>query len=131
MPITYSIDRARRWLFAEAKGSVTYSEVVAHLGKERNDNGLPFNELIDATQATVVFSNAEVRKIVELLRDLGRHNALGPTAVVTGNDISYGTMRMLEILVEDVCDVRPFRDRSEAEAWLKTIPVPRPPAQEG
>ena len=49
MPIAYTIDRARRWLLRRPKGSVTYSEVVAHLGKERDDNGLPFNELIDAT----------------------------------------------------------------------------------
>lgn len=131
MPITYLIDRTRRRLSAVAKGSVTYSEVIAHLGKERDDSGLPLHELIDATQATAVFSPSEVRQIVDRLRDLGRSNALGPTAVVTGNDVSYGIMRMLEILVEDVCDVRPFRDRREAEEWLNTIPMPRPPAKEG
>ena len=131
MPITYTIDSTRRWLFTVAKGTVTYSQVEAHLGKERDDNGLPFTEFIDATQATADLSAEEVRQVVDLLRDLGRHNALGPTAVVTGDDVSYGIMRLLEILVEDVCDIRPFRDRGEAEEWLKTIPVPRPPAQEG
>jgi hypothetical protein len=129
MPIDYSIDRARRWLFAVANGSVTYSEVVAHLGKERDDNGLPFTELIDATEARAALSAAEVRQIVDLLRDLGHRNALGPTAVVTGDDMSYGVMRMLGILVEDVCDIRPFKDRSKAEEWLSTIPMPRSPAQ--
>jgi hypothetical protein len=130
MPITYSIDRARRRLFAVAQGSVTYSEVVSHLEKERDDDGLPFPELIEAREATVVLSAAEVRQVVELLRNLGRHNALGPTAVLVGNDVSYGVVRMLEVLVEDVSDIRPFRERSAAEEWLNSIGRQRPPAQE-
>jgi len=130
LPITYSIDRAQQRLFAVAVGVVTYSEIVAHLEKERDDSGLPFPELIEATGAKVALDAAEVRQVVERLRDLGYHNALGPTAVVTVDDFSYGIMRMLETLVEDFCDVRPFRSRSDAEEWLDTIPTRRPPTQE-
>jgi hypothetical protein len=121
MPITYSIDSAQRRLYAVAEGSVTYAEIVAHLGKERDDNGLPLPELIEAIEATAVLTAAEVREVVERLRALGRDSALGPTAVVTDDDTSYGIMRMLEVLVEDVCDIRPFRDRDEAEEWLNAI----------
>ena len=131
MPITYSIDRARRRLFTAAEGSVTYPEVMAHLEKERVDNGLPLNELVVATRAKVAFSPVDVRQVIKRLRDLGRHHALGPTAIVVDDDLSYGMMRMLEMLVEDVCDVRPFRNAGEAEAWLNTIPMPRPPTQVG
>ena len=118
MPIAYSVERERRWLFAVAEGEAGFSEIATHLRKERDDGGLPFPELIDATRATVALSGAEVRRVVDLLRDLARHGALGPTAVVVGDDVSYGVMRMLEILVEDVCAVRPFRGRLEAEEWL-------------
>jgi hypothetical protein len=131
MSITYTIDRARRRLFTVAEGSVTFSDITAHLEKERNDNGLPFTELIDATRATVAFNTSDVRRIVDRLRNLGRNNALGPTAILTGDDVSYGIMRMLEMMVSDVCDVRPFRSRGKAEEWLNAIPMPRPPAQEG
>ena len=127
MPITYDLDQARRRLAAVATGAVTYPDVLAHLEMERLDDGLPLHELINATNATAVLSTEEVRGVVEQLRGLGRVNALGPTAVVVGNDVSYGILRMLETLVEDVCDVRPFRNRAEAEAWLETIPQPRPP----
>jgi hypothetical protein len=130
MPITYSIDLALRRLFAVATGSLTYSELLAHLEKERDDNGLPLTEIIDATQATVVLSAAEVRMVVQRVRDLGRRNALGPMAIITGDDISFGIMRMMEMLIEDVCDVRPFRNRGKAEEWLDTIPMPRSPSQE-
>ena len=131
MPITYSIDRARRRLSTVAVDSVTCSEVMAHLDKERVDNGLPLTELVVATRAKVAFSPVDVRHIIERLRVLGRHHALGPTAIVTDDDLSYGMMRMLEMLVEDVCDVRPFRNVGEAEAWLNTISMPRPPTQVG
>jgi hypothetical protein len=47
---------------------LTYSEIVAHLGKERDDDGLPFTEFIDATQATVALSAAKVRQVVDRLR---------------------------------------------------------------
>jgi len=131
MPISYSIDRAHRRLFTVAEGPVTFSDIMVHLEKERNDNGLPFMELIDATRATAAFNAADVRRIVDQLRNLGRNNALGPTAILTGDEVSYGMMRMLEMMVADVCDVRPFRSRSKAEEWLNAIPVPRSPAQGG
>lgn len=127
MPITYDMDQARRRLTALATGAVTYADVLAHLEMEQLDDGLALHELIEATNATSVLSAAEVRGVVERLRELGRVSGLGPTAVVVGNDVSYGILRMLETLVEDVCDVRPFRHRAEAEAWLETIPQPRPP----
>lgn len=126
MPITYAIDRTRRRLTAVATGVVTYPEVLAHLEMERLEEGLPLHEVIDGTRATAALSAADVRAIVERLRRLGRLHALGPTAVVVGDDVSYGTLRMLQILVEDVCDICPFRDRAEAEAWLETIPRARP-----
>ena len=118
MPITYTIDPARRWLITVASGWLSYAETAHHLELERDDGGLPLAELADATQALVNFSQPEVRKIVELLRQLGQHNALGPTAVVVANDVSYGVVRMIGILVEDVCAVLPFRARAKAEEWL-------------
>jgi hypothetical protein len=58
------------------------------------------------------------------------HIALGPTAIIVVSDFAYGMMRMLEILVEDVCDIRPFRDRGEAEKWINSFTNPRPPTRE-
>ncbi|HZE18882.1 MAG TPA: hypothetical protein VE402_02060, partial [Candidatus Angelobacter sp.] len=61
--------------------------------------------------------------IVETLRRLGRKGALGPTAVLVSNDVTYGMLRMIETLVGDVAAVRPFRERAEAEKWLATAPI--------
>src|SRR5882672_1024926 len=112
MPITFTINPTRRWLITVATGRLTYAEIAHHLEMERDDGGLPLSELGDATQAVVDLSPHEVRQTVALLRQLGEHNALGPTAVVVANEVSYGIVRMIGILVEDVCDIRPFRDRA-------------------
>jgi len=130
MPITYAIDRSRRRLVTSAQGDVTYSEIMAHLDMERDDGGLPLSEFIDASPATINISAREVRLIVDRLHSLGRLSALGPTAILVGNEVSYGMMRMLEILVGDVTDIRPFRDRDEAEDWLDAASKQRPPGQE-
>jgi hypothetical protein len=122
MPITHAIDHAHRRMDTRATGTVTYPEVVAHLAAERDAGGLPYRELIDLTHGELAFSAAEIRRLVEDLRRLGRGRSLGPTAVVVGSEFTYGMLRMLEALVEDVCLVRPFRDRGEAEGWLAAVP---------
>lgn len=128
MPITFEIVPSLKRLSSVAEGIVTYSEIMAHLEKERDSNCLHLRELVDAERANAAFSSEEVRQVVDRLRDLGRHSALGATAIVVGNDISYGMLRMLGILAEEVCDIRPFRSRSEAEGWLNAIDNPRPVA---
>jgi hypothetical protein len=67
----------------------------------------------------IKFSPAEVQELLELLRSLVRSHCLGRTAVVVSTDVAYGIMRMLKVLVEDVCVVRPFRDLPAAELWLR------------
>jgi hypothetical protein len=94
----------------------------------RDRDGLPLPEFVDATNATINLTVEEVRGVVERVRDLGRHNALGPTAVLVGNDVSFGIVRMGEALVGDVADVRPFRDRAAAEEWLGAVRRPRSPS---
>jgi hypothetical protein len=121
MTITSSIDHDRRYMEATASGSVAYEEVRNHLLEERREHGLSYAELIDARDATPVWSTAQAREIVELLRTLGRESTLGPTAVVVSNDFSYGMLRMLEILLENVCVVRPFIDYDAAQQWLRSL----------
>jgi hypothetical protein len=102
-----------------AEGTISAEDVRQHLFREQRDSALRYSELIDARHAVIDFSPAEVREMVELLRSLSLGDRLGPTAVVVSSAVGYGVMRMLEILVEDVCVVRPFRDLAQAEVWLR------------
>ncbi len=121
VPITLVSDPAKRRINAHASGSIALADVERHLDEEQRLGGLAYAELIDARDATAVLSSADVRQIVDQLRWLAKDHTLGPAAVVVSNDVTYGMLRMLEILIEDVCLVRPFRDAAEARAWLDDV----------
>lgn len=118
VPISLIHDPPTQRIHATATGPIALADVERHLDEEERLGLLVAAELIDARGATAVFTPAEVRRVVEQLRWLAKDHALGPTAVVVANDVTYGMLRMLEILLEDVARVRPFRDAVEAEQWL-------------
>jgi hypothetical protein len=125
MPIEFSVDDPKRTIHTEAAGSITYEDIVQHLAQERDARAIPYREIIDATRATPAFDSYDARRLVETVRGLARQGAFGPTAVLVATDVAYGMIRMLQILLEDVCDVRPFRaaERSAAEAWVASTPI--------
>jgi hypothetical protein len=43
---------------------------------------------------------------------------LGPAAVIVDNERTLELVELISILVRDVCDLRPFVDRTSAEEWL-------------
>jgi hypothetical protein len=127
MTITCSIDHDRRTMVAIASGPIGWEEVRSHLLAERFEGGLSYLELIDARAATPTWSSDEARDIVALLTTFGRKSALGPTAVVVSCDLAFGMLRMLEIFIEDICIVKPFRDYDAAGKWLRELEVSRDP----
>lgn len=125
MPISFSVDHSNQRIHAEAVGAITRGEVEQHLSEERRAAGIPYRELIDATRATAAFDAADVRSFVDTARVIVRETDFGPTAVIVADDMTYGMLRMIEALLEGVCDVRPFRaaERNAAEQWLRTMPI--------
>ena len=118
MPITATFDHQHRRVIAVAEGRVTLDEIRSHLEEERQEPALGYSELIDARGVIPDFPPADVRILVAWLRWLGERTRLGPTAVVVDSDLAFGMVRMVEMLVDDVCQVRPFRDKLDAELWL-------------
>lgn len=119
MPITSIIDHDLYYMEVFAGGPIGWEEVKTHLLEERLERGLSYRELIDARAATPAWSAAQAREIVALLSTFGRKSALGPTAIVVSSEFAFGMIRMLEILLEDVCIVKPFHDYDEAAQWLR------------
>ena len=87
---------------------------------ERNRGGLGYREFVDARDAGLVFAMypSQIRQIVALIRNMGQQSEWGPSAVLVSTDFSFGVITFLEILVEDVVEIKPFRDEAEARAWL-------------
>src|SRR5262245_40241183 len=102
MPIRYSIDRVNRRLLTHADGILTFHDLNAHLDLEQKNRDLDRPELIDARGATTNLTSDQVRRLVQRAADMLRIVDLGPTAIVTNNDVVYGMGRMYSILAENV-----------------------------
>jgi hypothetical protein len=121
MSLTLTVDHARRRVFTRATGDVTLEQVLAHIREEQNAAGLGYSEVIDARGFRPELTSADVRIIVDTLHQLSKQTSLGPTAVIVDSDVGFGMMRMLQILMEDVAALRPFRQESEATEWLNAM----------
>ena len=121
MGITATFDHQHRRVSARAEGRITLDEIREHLEEERQEPALGYSELIDARGAIPDFPPADVRVLVAWLRWLGERTRLGPTAVVVDSDLAFGIARMVEMLVDDVCQVKPFRNKLDAELWLDNL----------
>jgi hypothetical protein len=118
MGFAHRFDRDRNAMFTIAEGPIALKDICVHIEEERAQNGLGCAELIDARSASPAVSPEDVRTLVALLRKWSELHKLGPTAVVVSTELAYGMLRMLDILVEQFCVIRPFRDMEMAQRWL-------------
>ena len=121
MPIVIrSIDYDRHELDAIALGSIHYKDVEKHLVEERIIGGISFKEFMDGREAKLAFAltPSEIRQIFALVRNLCRECKFGPTAVLVSDEFALGIMRAMEVLLEDVAEIRAFRDERLARSWL-------------
>lgn len=117
MPIQLVVDHETREVKTVAIGPIAMEDIQDHLVEERKEEGLAYRELIDASDAEPLMSTKDARATVELLKTLARQGTLGPTAVIVPNEVGYGLVRMIEILLDGAAEVRPFRKNETAEAW--------------
>ena len=121
MPIEYAIDKNNR-LLTRADGAVTFDEINGHLDLEQSNRDLDRSELIDARNATTDLMPAQVRQLVMRAAGMLRVVKLGPTAIVTTDDVVYGMARMYSVLAEGVgARAEVFRDLESAERWLNQV----------
>lgn len=119
VPIHYVIDHVHRRMVTRADGVVTFHEINAHLDVEQRNRDLHRPELIDASGATTDLTTEQVRRLVRRAADMLREVQLGPTAIVTTDDVVYGMARMYSILAEGVgANAEVFRDVQSATRWL-------------
>ena len=118
MPIVFTVDHSRSEVHGVAVGSVSYADIERHLMQERHFGGLHYREFVDARGVGLTLTPDEIRRIVDLVRSASQEVAFGRTAVLVSSDYVFGMVRMLEMLMEDVCEVRPFRGEQEARDWL-------------
>jgi hypothetical protein len=118
MPITSTIDHERREVETVASGHVSFAEMEEHLSKLRDAGALSYRELFDGRAGQVEFAAADTPRIVELMRKLATEGPVGAKAVIAPVGYTFGVSRMIEMLAEEFCEIKIFRDEDEARAWV-------------
>jgi len=120
MPASYRIDKRNRLIVSTATGVLTTDDMVQHLRRLMKDKDFDptFSQLVDFDDVTeIAVATDDVRKMAEKsIFSPGARRAL----VAEKSDVAFGLSRMFEILrdLKGDRDVRVFRDREQALAWL-------------
>ena len=126
MPIRYSVDRLHGRLLTHAEGIVTFHDINAHLDLEQRDRNLDRPELVDARGAKADLTTEQIRRLVQRAANVLRVVDVGPTAIVTNNDVVFGMGRMYSLLAESVgAAAEVFRDLESATRWLDRMEAER------
>ena len=118
MPITFTVDHARREVQTTVSGRVSYVDIEGHLLKLRDAGALSYREFFDGRGGEVEFAAADAHHIAELMRKLTKESPVGPKAVLAPEGYTFGVSRMIEMLAEEFCEIKIFRDEDEARTWL-------------
>jgi hypothetical protein len=122
MSIQYVQDPLRGWLFTTASGLVTFDDINEHLNLEEYNRDLSRPELIDARSATTNLTADEIRRLAQRAADVMARVPIGPTAIVTTNDVVFGMARMYSAFAERArARVEVFRAIDAADTWLQGV----------
>lgn len=124
MSLTHTIDHSRRRVTALAAGAIDLADLEAHWHAVLSEGGRGYSRLVDATGASPTFGTPEVRRMTDLIHSATAAGPLGPTAVIVSTDVGFGMVHMFGILVEPLCQIRPFRESVSAERWLAAFDAP-------
>ena len=125
MPITFETRRHDGYFIATLVGPVTDAELLDAY-REYHETGewvAGLNELTDLSLADFSkVTTAGLRNLADYTDNLFRATGVAATrtAIYSPRDLPFGLARVYEVLAEGSPeDVRVFRDRSAAEAWLR------------
>jgi hypothetical protein len=103
VPVTYSIDSARRLIRTTCSGPVTPTEVIEHF-------------------RTLPPESSDLGRVVAGLRAQEGELPFRLCAIVAPSDLWFGTMRMFEVFASKYFRaIRVFRNLAAAEAWLTSL----------
>jgi hypothetical protein len=119
MSIYYFRDQQNNRLITTAEGVVTFEEINAHLDLEERNGDLNRPELIDARNASTTITAEQVRHLAHRAAGMLSRMRLGPSALVTNDDVVFGMGRMYSVFAESAgAIVEVFRDIDAANRWL-------------
>ncbi len=120
MPITYKFDRTTRRVRTTVNGPVTTDDILKHFEASRQEQLLPYAELIDTREASQPFlTPTDIWRAADRVRAVEfDRRSVGPRAVIVKDLAVFGLVRMFVTLMSDYFPMNVFRDPAEAELWL-------------
>src|SRR5262245_12015637 len=126
MPLTYTIDHARRRLTLTASGTLTGADAYAYLAATQACPRLSgYDQLLDLSGAQGV-AGAQGWRLFQLAQAAATHDAPGHVArlaIVAPTDLLYGLARLYasyrSALAASTTQVGVFRTLAEAHAFLE------------
>lgn len=127
MPIEFFVDAPRGVVFSKATGVFSAADAIRHRDRLSRDPGFrpEFKQLLDLLEVT------QIKISGEEIRNLAQQTVLGPgakRAIVVSSTNAFGLGRMFGSYREiyGAEEIRVFRNKAEALAWLQLPVEPAP-----
>lgn len=123
MPIRFTIDHAKRFVYARAEGEVTLSDIEGFTDAVMVENALPYRKLFDGRGAFGKYDDNDMMMLgarVSAYASVGKRGAL---AVVPSPEYFEMASRFINLGKSDR-PARVFLDRDAALRWLESQPEP-------
>jgi hypothetical protein len=130
MPLTFTIDPARRLITSTGHGVLTKDEMMAQIRalQAAPNFDRDYRQLWDLTETTeIAITFPDMMWIAEV----NVFSLTTPRAFLAPANAIFGVARMFEMLrrAKGETGIRVFRDRAEAERWLERVPAATQPAE--
>jgi hypothetical protein len=100
-------------------GPFTANDLLESIVHIRDSGAWAYSALVDARKATTDLSPEDASGLIAAIQKLGDPGTRGPVAVVAGDDLTFGMVRVLSAYAEGIgMRVAVFRTMDAALAWL-------------
>jgi hypothetical protein len=118
VPFTLNVDHERQFVYAVAIGPISLDDARRHLVNEGYFEGLAYKEFMDARGAGFLWTDDEMRQIVDVVRSMRKQSNFGPTAILVSDEAAFEILQRMKSMLGTLAEIEIFRDESEARAWL-------------
>lgn len=126
MPVKFKIDDASGAVFAEARGIVSFAELIDYITAKEEQGLMGLPELFDARDTTLDLSISDLKQLASKTAEALGAKVAGRVAVVTNSAFIYGLAQAYAVLARQVQPTFAiFKDAREARIWLLDLATHR------
>jgi hypothetical protein len=118
MPYTFEVDHALNRSQSVVSGLIEFEEAVAFIAERELFCALGYPLLVEITDAQLSLSGRDIVRLLPHLQRLVAIAPLAPSAVVVMDKANRRVVELVAAMATNLCCIRTFRTRGEAEQWL-------------